>query len=179
MRIRPSVSGTWVSHGHSSRRIEASTGFVLDDQTQGRTERRRRDHLESKSRIEWHVPRDVSERCERDCVVALSDRPGADGSDEFRPETAAPVLGMNIDLLEMSDGWLDDLDVRKPDGNIIREGDPEIAVTLGGFQDFVAGRLVENRLRCVANKGSGSRELYRWQHRQILGPGRCDRVHVF
>ena len=44
----------------------------------------------------------------------------------------------------MSDGWLDDLDVRKPHGNIIREGDPEMAVTLGSFQDFVAGRLVEN-----------------------------------
>jgi hypothetical protein len=89
------------------------------------------------------------------------------------------MLGMNIDLLEMSDGWLEDLDVRKPDGNIIREGDPEMAVTLGGFQDFVAGRLVENGLRCVANKESGSRELYRWQRREILGPGRCDRVHAF
>ena len=50
---------------------------------------------------------------------------------------------MNINLLEMSDSWLEDLDVRKPHGNIIREGDPEMAVTLGGFQDFVAGRLVE------------------------------------
>ena len=61
------------------------------------------------------------------------------------------MLGMNIDLLEVSNGWLDDLDVRKPHGNIIREGNPEMAVTLGGFQDFVAGRLVENRLRCVTN----------------------------
>jgi hypothetical protein len=51
---------------------------------------------------------------------------------------------MNIDLLEMSDGWLDDLDVRKPHGNIIREGNPEMAVNLGRFQDLVAGRLVEN-----------------------------------
>jgi hypothetical protein len=110
-------------------------------------------------------------------VVARSDGPGADGSDEFRPETAAPMLGMNIDLLEMSDGWFDDLDVRKPHGNIIREGDPEMAVTLGSVQDFVAGRLVENGLRCVANKESGSRELYLWQHREIFGPGRCDRVH--
>ena len=54
------------------------------------------------------------------------------------------MLGMNIDLLEMSNGWLDDLDVRKPHGNIIREGHPEMAVTLGGFQNVVAGRLVEN-----------------------------------
>ena len=77
-------------------------------------------------------------------MVARSDRPGADGVDEFRPDAAAPVLGMYIDLLEMSDGWLDDLDVRKPHGNIIREGDPEMAAALGGFQDFVAGRLVEN-----------------------------------
>ena len=44
----------------------------------------------------------------------------------------------------MSDGWLDDLDVRKPNRNIIREGDPQMAVTLGGFQGFAAGRLVEN-----------------------------------
>ncbi len=44
----------------------------------------------------------------------------------------------------MSNGWLDDLDVRKPHGKIIREGNPEMAVALGGFQDFVAGRLVEN-----------------------------------
>ena len=95
------VNGTWASHGHPSRRIEASTGLVLDDRTQGRTERLRRDHLESKSRIERHVPRDVSER-ERDRVVARSDRPSADGSDEFRPEAAAPMLGMNIDFLEMS-----------------------------------------------------------------------------
>jgi hypothetical protein len=51
---------------------------------------------------------------------------------------------MNIDLLEMSRGWLDDLDMRKPHGNIIREGNPEMAVTSGGFQDVVACRLVEN-----------------------------------
>jgi hypothetical protein len=51
---------------------------------------------------------------------------------------------MHIDLLEMSDSWLEDLDVRKPYGNIIREGDPEMPLTLGGVQDFVAGRLVEN-----------------------------------
>ena len=67
--------------------------------------------------------------------------------------------------------------MRKPHGNIIREGDPEMAVTLRGLQDVVAGRLVENGLRRVANKESGSRELYRWQQREILGPGRCDRVH--
>ena len=63
----------------------------------------------------------------------------------------------------MSNGWLDDLDARKPTGNIIGEGNPEMAVTLGGFQDFVAGRLVENGLRCVADKESGGREFYRWQ----------------
>ena len=79
---------------------------------------------------------------------------------------------MNIDLLEMSDGWLDDLHERKPHGNIISEGDPQMAVTLRGVQGFVAGRLVENGLRCVANKESGSRELYSRQRRQVLGPGR-------
>ena len=84
---------------------------------------------------------------------------------------------MNIDLPEMSHGRLDDLDVRKPHRNIIREGDPELAVTLGGLQGFVVGRLVENGLRCVANQESGSRELYRQQHSEIFGPGRCDHVH--
>jgi len=44
----------------------------------------------------------------------------------------------------MGDGGLQPLDVRKPDGNIIRNRDPEAAVTLGGVQHVEAGRLVQN-----------------------------------
>ena len=67
-------------------------------------------------------------------MVARTDRPGADGPDEFCPEAAPPVLGMNIDFLEMSDGWLDDFDVRKAHRNIVRERNPEVAVTLRVFR---------------------------------------------
>jgi len=72
------------------------------------------------------------------------------------------VLGVNISLFEVSDGGLEDLNVRKPYGNIICKSDPKMAMTLRRFQDFMFGRLGENGLRRVTRKESGRGELYRW-----------------
>ena len=72
------------------------------------------------------------------------------------------MLRVNINLFEVSDGWLEDLNVRKPYGNIICKSDPKMAMTLCRFQDVVFGRLGENGLRRVTHKESGRSELYRW-----------------
>jgi len=86
------------------------------------------------------------------------------------------MVGMNIDLLEMDDGGLEDLDVRKSHGKIICKSDPEMAVTLGGFQDFLTRSLGENGLRRVACKECGCSELDGGQPREILGPCRGNLV---
>jgi len=148
--VNSSEKWEWAAHGHPTRRIEASTGFVLDDGKQGGADLFGRYHLESKPCVERHVPRYIPEGRKRDRSVSSGRGPHADEQDESRPEAAAPVFGMNIDLLEVGDSRLEHLDVRKPHGNIIRESDPEMAVTVGGFQDFVTGSLGENGLRRLA-----------------------------
>ncbi len=77
----------------------------------------------------------------------------------------------------MGDGGLEHLDVRKPHGNIIREGNPEMAVSLSGFQDFLTRGLGENGFRRVACKECGCSELDGWQPREILGTCRGNFVH--
>jgi hypothetical protein len=72
------------------------------------------------------------------------------------------VLRVNVNLLEMSDRGLEDLDMRKPNGNILRKGNPEVAVSLSSLQYCIHRCLGENGLRCVARKESGSGEFYRW-----------------
>jgi hypothetical protein len=59
-------------------------------------------------------------------------------------ETAAPVIGMDIDLFEMRRGWLEDLDVRESDGSLVIERDPELAKSLNAAQHFLTGRLGEH-----------------------------------
>jgi hypothetical protein len=72
-----------------------------------------------------------------------------------------PVLGVDINLLEMSDRGLEDLDVRKSDGNVFREGDPQMVVSLGSLQNFPRRCLGENSLGRVAGKKCGCGELNR------------------
>jgi len=74
---------------------------------------------------------------------------------------------MNIDLIEVGGGCLEYLDVRKPYGNVVRENDPQLAITLGPFQNFLARCLSQNGFWCVAGKELGGGELDRWQQRQI------------
>ena len=77
----------------------------------------------------------------------------------FVPRPRRPV-GMNIDLREMSDGWLDDLDVRKPHGNIIRERPRD-----GRERVRTSSLVVSLRTDSGAWPTELRRELYRWQHR--------------
>ncbi len=72
------------------------------------------------------------------------------------------MLRVNINLFEVSDGGLEDPNVRKPYGNIIFKSDPQMAVTLRRFEDFMFGHLGENGLRRVTRKECGRGELYRW-----------------
>ena len=44
-----------------------------------------------------------------------------------RPEAAAPVLRMHVNLREVGHTGLQDLHVREPDRHVIREGDPQMA----------------------------------------------------
>jgi hypothetical protein len=96
-------------------------------------------------------------------LVSGGRRPRADRHDESLSNPAPPVFWVNIDFLEMGDGRLEDLDVGEPYGDIIRECDPEMAMTLGVFKDLQAGRLDENRLRRVAGKQCGSGEFDPWE----------------
>lgn len=153
----------WATHGDAARRIETSTGLVLDDGMQGRAELVRRDDLETQVLVKRPIPADITERGESDELVSGGCGPRADRLDESRSKAAARVLGMNIDLFEMCDGGFKDLDVRKAHGNIICESDPQTALTLSKYQDVLAARLRENGLRRVASQESGSSELYGWQ----------------
>ena len=150
------------AHHHTTRRIEASPGLVLDDGSQGSAEFRGRNHLESQSRVERHVEGHIAECGQSHRSVSVGLGPRTDGHDQFSADAAAPMLRVNVNLFEMSDGGLEDFDVRKPHGHILRKGDPEAAVRMGSVQD-VAGRcLGKHGRRGVASKEPGSSEFYRW-----------------
>ena len=71
------------------------------------------------------------------------------------------MVRMNINLLEVSDRRLENLDMRKPYGNIIREGNPEVAASLGSLQNFAGGRLREYGFRGVPREEPGRSEFDR------------------
>lgn len=86
------------------------------------------------------------------------------------------MLGMHIDLIEMSDSRLEHLDLRKSNRNIVRKGHPEMTLSLRLLKIFLTGRLSENRFWRVPRKEPGGGELYRRQQREILRPRRGDLV---
>jgi len=179
-RLSPSLGDelpvAHATHGDTARRIEAAAGLVLDDNTQSRAKLLRRDDRKPQARVKRQIPRNITERREGHGSVSSHSSPGADCLDESCPESAASVFGMNVNLFEMRDGGFNDLDVRKAHGNIIRESDPQTALTLSVCQDVLAARLRENGLRRVANQESGSSELYGRQQWQIARPCGRDRV---
>jgi len=85
--------------------------------------------------------------------------------------------GVNIDLIEMGGRGLEYLDVRKPYGNIVRESDPQLAITLGPFQNFLARCLSQNGFWCVAGKELGGGELDGRKQWKIVRACRSDFVH--
>jgi hypothetical protein len=135
--------------------------LVLNDQTQDSTKFFRRDHFESHSRVERHVKGNVSECGQRDLSISSGRGPLADGHDESPAETPVPVLGVDINLLEMSDRGVEYLNVRKSDGNVIGKGNPQMTVSLGRIQYFPRRCLGENRLGGVAGEKCGCGELNR------------------
>ena len=97
--------------------------------------------------------------------VPVAGRPIADWQDQFRSKATAAVVGMNVDLLEMCSVGLDQFDVRKPDRNIVGQGDPETSLALSLFK---TSRLVvsfstdsgacPSRSRAAASSIADSRE---------------------
>jgi hypothetical protein len=84
--------------------------------------------------------------------------------------------GVHVDLLEMDRVRFDDLDVGEPDRDVVRENDPEMAVTPGLLEDHLGGRLLQDGLGCVASEQPGGGELDRREHPDIPLPCRGDRV---
>lgn len=79
---------------------------------------------------------------------------------------------MNVQFLEMRDSGLDHVDVSEPNGCIVHERHPEMAVTLRVVVIFLARRLSESGLRRVADKEHRSGELDGRQQRNVLRPRR-------
>lgn len=134
------------SHDDTAFRIEAATGLVLDDGAQFRREVVGPNHLEPESRVERHVPRYIAESRERYGPISFARRPIADRMHEFAAEPASSVIRMNIELIEVGRGWLEYLDVRESNRNVVRERDPKLATALDPFQNFLARCLGKNRL---------------------------------
>src|SRR5262249_4122263 len=98
------------------------------------------------------------------------------------PNTAAAMLRVHIDLLEMCHLWFEHLDVREAHRRVVSQGDPEMAIALGLLQDVMAGRLAQNGRRCVPDQQLRSGELNRRERPDIALAGRRDDVprgHVF
>ena len=164
------------SHDDTPFRIETATGLVLDDGAQFRREPVGWNHLEPQSRVEWHVPRYIAEGRQRDRLIPFAHRPIADRLHEFAAESAASVIRVNIDLIEMRGRWLEYLDVREPYWKVVRERDPQLAIALDSFQNFLARCLGQNGFWCVAGKKPGGGELDGWQQWQIGWSCRSDSV---
>jgi hypothetical protein len=84
---------------------------------------------------------------------------------------------MNIDLHEVCDARLEHLDVRESYGDIVCQRYPQLAALLCVLQIRLAGRLGENRRRCVASEECGGGELDGGQQRKIARSCRSDLVH--
>ena len=86
------------------------------------------------------------------------------------------MVGMNINLLEMGDRGLEYFDVRESHGYIICQCDPQMPAVLGVFQVRLAGRLGQNRRRCVMSEECGGGDLDGCQPRQVARSCRGDSV---
>jgi hypothetical protein len=101
--------------------------------------------------------------------------------DQARSEAATPVVWMDVDFFEMCGIGVEYLDMRKADGNVIGERDPQPALTLRHLQDFVAGGFAQDRFGRVSSKQPGSRKLDLGQPSEIrwaCGGDPVQRRHV-
>src|SRR5439155_18057121 len=112
----------------------------------------------------------VSKCGQRQSLVPIRRGPFAYRFHESPPQAAPPMIGMNVDFLEMRNLGLEHLDVRKTDGEITPEGNPEAAFALRILQVLLAGGLAQNGVGRVAGEESGSGELDGRQQAEILRP---------
>src|SRR4029078_4059265 len=109
-----------------------------------------RDDLESKARIQRHVPRDFPERREGHGSDPVACGPITYMQDQPCSEAAASVCRINVDLLEVCGVALDELNTRKAHRYIVQQGDPQMSLPLRSLQDVTVGRLVQDGLRRVS-----------------------------
>ncbi len=84
------------------------------------------------------VTGDASEGRQRDGLVSRARSPGTDGPHELCSEPATPVIGMNVNLLEMDVARLENFDMSKADGPVTEQGHPKAAESLRRSQFFHA-----------------------------------------
>jgi hypothetical protein len=78
------------------------------------------------------------------------------------------VIGVNIELVQMRDARLEDFDVSETHGNVLRQGDPQMAATLRVFQLFPTRSFREHRFWRVPGEKPGSGELHGRQQREVI-----------
>src|SRR5205809_50317 len=100
--VRPGfLHGARALHHYTTRRVEAATDFVLDDGAKRGREMLGRNDAESQSGVKRHVPRHVTEGCQRNRGVAVAAGPLTHARDQFRSQAPAAVFRIDVDLLEM------------------------------------------------------------------------------
>ena len=77
------------------------------------------------------------------------------------------MIRVNVQLLEMRHARFQQLDVRKADRCIVREGHPEQPVRLRLAKRLVAGGLVRNRIGDIPDEHLDCCQLYRRQQPEI------------
>ena len=72
--------------------------------------------------------------------------------DESRSKASTSMRRKHIDFHEMCSFGVDDFDVRKANGSVSRQCNPEVSLVHGLLKDGVACRLSQNRFRRVTTQ---------------------------
>ena len=79
-------------------------------------------------------------------------RPIAHGFNQSPAEAPPSVVGVHVQLIEVSDASLEHLDLREPDGCIAMEGDPQLIFAACPLELGGAGCFAEDRFGRMANE---------------------------
>lgn len=104
--------------------------------------------------------------------------PVTDRHHQPRTDALLAVVGMNINLLEMSGQRLENLDLCKPHGNSFAQCDPKVAAAACVFEFVEARCFGQDSIRCVSGKELGRSKLDGRQLWKITPSSTCDGVHA-
>ena len=96
--------------------------------------------------------------------------------DEPRSKASTSMRRKHIDFREMRGSGVDDLDVRKSNGRVSRQRNPQVSLAHGLLKDGVACRLTQNRFRRVATQKPRGGQLDFRDLTDVLWPRPNDRV---